>query len=225
MGRGGVLIWAHPFQPEYVHLWRHVSSQIRPYTDALLTAATSAGTGISRPDDSIAKPGGIWDQALAAHVRGERPVRPGVITELDYHAGSLHPRATLNLWIPAGLTDPTERRRAAIEALKACRYYVTDAAPRVLVLEQFTLSRGADHAMPGETLRGTGPVTVSYSIASENPIQWVQLIRNGDVVQTAGEAAGAWTYTEVTPGYYRLAARDTTGRFLLCNPIFVGGAL
>ena len=73
---GGLLVWAHPFQPECEHIWRNIYSNVKPYNDALLTAPNSLGTGVARPDDSITKPGGFWDQALAAYLRGERPVLP-----------------------------------------------------------------------------------------------------------------------------------------------------
>jgi len=222
---GGLLFWAHPFQPEREHIFDHVYSMIRPYNDALLTVPNSQGTGVSRPDDSILRPGGIWDQALAAYVRGARPALPGVSFELDYHQGTFHPRATLHLWIPADLTDPAARKRACLDALRAGRYYATSAPPDALVLEECVLTAGDAAAAPGERLPAAGPLTLSYSIRSENPLQWVQILRDGAVVQTLTTPAGAWrdarASAQAAPAYYRLMAQDVSGHGLVCMPIFV----
>ena len=40
------------------------------------------------------------------------------------------------------MADPVARRRAALAALRAGRYYVTNAPPDALVLEQYTLTGG-----------------------------------------------------------------------------------
>jgi hypothetical protein len=221
---GGVTFWAHPYGSEIRHMTRNVYSSVTAYTESLLAVPDSYGMAVRGVADIVTAPGGVWDRALAAYAAGERPLLPGVMVEIDYHRGTFPDRPTLVLLVtPAD--DPDARRTACLEALKAGRYYVTGAPPGALVLEDFTLqSPAGDRAVTGEMPHGEGPWTVSYSIRSENPLQWVRLIRNGAVVLEQAEPSGTWTDPQAPSipdsGYYRLAAQDARGRFLLSQPLF-----
>jgi hypothetical protein len=226
---GGMAYWAHPLIGRTRKVWGHISSAVTPYAESLLTVPDSQGIAVRRVDDVITEPGGIWDRALTAYCAGTRPVPPWPMVELDYHRGSFPAGPTLALWLPAATPpDASARKVAAVRALRGGHYYVTNAAPGVLQLATWQLQTADGHtATAGETLTGNGPVTVSYSIATQKSVQWVQLIRNGRVMERGNNPAGSWTDGQpamVDGGnrsYYRLAARTTTGQFILSTPIFL----
>lgn len=221
---GGVACWAHPYGGGEERVAYHVYSSVTDYTESLLTVPASNGIALRGVSDSVTAPGGIWDRALAAHAAGERPVLPGIMVEIDYHRGEFPDRPTLVLLIPADTGDGADARRACLEALRSGRYYVTNTAPGKLILADFTLaSPGGESAVPGETLSGGGLLQIRYSIMGENPLQWVRIIQNGAVVLQQTEPAGTWTVPFELPagasGYFRLAALDAHGQYLLSQPI------
>lgn len=221
---GGVTFWAHPYGSAKRRIKRHVFAQVAAYPDSLLSVPASNGIAVNGPSNVVTRPGGLWDRALASYCAGERDVLPGVMVEIDFHRKERMDR-TLVLLIPAETgAEAGARKAACLDALRAGRYYVTNAPPGELALADFTLSSpDGGKAAPGETLQGGGPFTISYSLTGENPIQWVRFIRNGTVVAERTAPVGNWTEREApdgAPGYYRLAAQDARGRFLLSQPIF-----
>ncbi|MHB0936950.1 MAG: PHP domain-containing protein [Armatimonadota bacterium] len=217
---GGVAFWAHPYGSEKARMTRNIYAEVTEYTGSLLTVPAAHGMAVRGVSDVVTTPGGLWDRALAAYCAGERATPPGVMVENDYHRGQFSRRPTLVLLIPV---EADADRAACLDALRAGRYYVTNAQPGKLALADFTLaSPDGRSAVPGETLHGDGPFTISYSLTGENPIQWVRLIRNGTVVFQRTEPTGTWTEQELpaAPGYYRLAVQDARGQFLLSQPIF-----
>ena len=224
---GGVTFWAHPYGSAKSRIAHHVYAEVAAYTESLLTVPASNGMAVNSPSNVVTTPGGLWDRALASYCAGERSSLPGVMVEIDFHRKEKMNR-TLVLLIPADTgADAGARKAACLDALRAGRYYITNAPPGKLALANFTLSSlGGGSAAPGETLRSGGPFTISYSLTGENPIQWVRFIRNGAVVAERSEPAGTWTEQDVpndVPGYYRLAAQDARGRFLLSQPILYQG--
>jgi len=222
---GGVAFWAHPYGSEVRHMALNVFSAVTAYTESLLTAPVSNGMATGSAGNIVTAPGGVWDRALAAYVAGERPVLPGTMVEIDYHQGKFPVRPTLVL-LTTPADTPDAQRVACLEALKAGRYYVTNAVPGKLTLADFTLTApSGERAVPGESLPSTGPLTISYSLMGENPIQWVKIIRNGAVAFEQAGPSGTWTAPQESPtgtsGYFRLVAQDSRGQFLLSQPIIV----
>jgi len=222
---GGVAFWAHPYGSGEEHMAYNVYAAVTAYTESLLTVPAGNGIALRGVSDGVTAPGEIWDRALAAHTAGGRPVLPGIMVEIDYHRGEFPDRPTLVLLIPADTGDKADARRiACLAALQSGRYYVTNTSPGKLTLADFTLtSPDGKSAVPGETLSGGGLLQISYSIMGENPLQWVSIIKNGAVVFQQTEPSGTWTEPRELPagasGYYRLAARDASGQYLLSQPI------
>jgi len=214
---GGLVYWTHPLEEGETRQWRNIYYAVTPYAESLLTVPATNGISGNSVEDAVTAPGGVWDRALAQYVAGERALLPGVLAELDDHRGNFQDRRTLVLLISR---DDADRKRAALEALRAGRYYVTGARSNALQLTDFTLTTSGASAIPGETLTQARPHAVHYSIISENPIQWVRLIQNGTVVAERTELSGVWTDDEApAAGWYRLAVQDTHRRYLLSQPI------
>ncbi len=227
---GGLAFWAHPFTDGFAPIWGKVYAQVTPYVHSLLDVPTSAGMAVRGTDDELTKPGGILDQAIAAFCAGTRPLMPRVMVELDYHSGPFVAFRTLAALIPHDLTIPA-RQAALLDALRTGRYYVTNTAPGALTLTDCNLRDDARGtlALPGETLAGTGPATLSFAVAGKVPVARVRVIRNGAVVFTGATATGGWTDAETPPAgakwAYRLVVNCAPDRFILTNPIFRTAAL
>ncbi|HEY3415349.1 MAG TPA: PHP domain-containing protein, partial [Armatimonadota bacterium] len=74
---GGLAFWAHPAQqPGEERVRANAYSAVAPYAESLLTVPESAGAAIHAIDNTLAKPGGIWDRALLEYTAGKRPIPP-----------------------------------------------------------------------------------------------------------------------------------------------------
>jgi hypothetical protein len=222
---GGVTFWAHPYGSTR-QFPAHVTAKADPYQHAPVTSPASTGIAMHGVLDSVAMPGGAWDDALMAYCTEARAQPPWPMVELDYHTGPFTPTNTLMLLLPKTAT-PATRKAAALDALRQGHFYVTGDAPGGIRLQECSLFDVAGHhALPGEALAGSGPVTIHYSISGKNTLQWVQLVRNGRVLARSTDVAG--DFVDPSPaavdggarGYYRLIARATDGAWLVTTPIF-----
>jgi hypothetical protein len=124
------------------------------------------------------------------------------------------------LLLPAGVdADPAARRAACLTALREGRSYLAQGA---IALEECTAtSADGRQASPGECLEAAGPITITVALRVAARVQWVQVIKDGQIVYDGADASLQWT----DPGgagmhYYRIAAKTEGGDFLLTNPIF-----
>ncbi len=236
--RGGVVLWSMPEARDYNQFsygpLGTVTVTTEPYPEALLSTTGYTGFGgVYQDNRTVPTPRGIWDQAIARFLMGERTALPFAVGELAYH-GPGHDRKELDqvltiLWVAERTQD------GLLQALRAGRYYAIHQYRKEysLRLERFRVEcqDGARGAESGEVLHPKGSrdlvvrISVSATDHGAHPIK-VTLVRSGEVVahvESQTPFMSVVSDSNVPPEEwlaYRLVIKGEAE--LLSNPIFVG---
>ncbi|MGH7164915.1 MAG: PHP domain-containing protein [Nitrospiraceae bacterium] len=235
---GGVVVWSMPEARDFNQFsfgpLGAVTVTTEPYPEALLLTTGYTGFGgVYQDNRTVATPGGVWDQAIARFLMGERTTLPFAVGELAFH-GPGHDRKELDqvltiLWVP-------ERTQGGLlQALRAGRYYAIHQYRKEygLRLDRFRVEcqGGARGAESGEVLhlQGSRDLVVRISISATDhgthPIK-VTLVRSGQVVarfESQTPFVKAVADSGVPPGEWTAYRLEIKGEAeLLSNPVFVG---
>jgi hypothetical protein len=230
--RGGLVFWTHPesnYAAQEVDLGP-IRMTTAHYPDDLVATVDYTGfAGIYGDTDTVANPGGQWDQILNDYCRERRSRPVWAVAEADFHGD----RAGERLDTYQTLFLVRNKRQADIlEALACGRLYaVRTVAGKRLQLDQFRISGDASEvgAVMGETLSVRSQPVVSGRLTvsgGEHRDLQVRIIRGGEVL---------WSFEGQTPlefnmvdhnswsgkTFYRLLAEGKNCGSLLSNPIFV----
>jgi hypothetical protein len=227
-GAGGLMIWAHP-EASTTETVRGVRVETAPYPD--LVAETGAPLFAALPEgtERLLPPGGVWDRALDAYLRGRRPGPLFALAELDEHAAA----ADIDFRLLQTVFLVREKSRAGIlEALRAGRFYGrwTPRGAEPLRLETWSVERPARAgreaaaAASGGTLAASGPVLIRFAVAGGGPPVDLRIVSGGTPVWTTRGApplaASVWAVVE-EPTSFRIDVEGPYPYRLVGNPIFV----
>jgi hypothetical protein len=233
--RGGVSYWSYPeaTYPDVAVGGARMVSGPHP-EDLLETDGYDGFEGLYGDHITVTEPGRHWDQALLAHLRGERRRPPFVVTGIDYH-GSPEPS---DAWggLDGGRTVLLLEERSeegVIDALRGGHAYATFMG----LEERFRLRtfevepRGGEPGTHGDIVRGESPVTVRVAMEWEgaapvdSPPFELRLILNGRVVsRRAGPLPIDLVEEHVLPTgrhYFRLLGEASRLNRVVSNPVFV----
>ena len=226
---GGVTCWAHPeAAAEKAALGVRIATA--PYPEMIPGTDADAFGAIPEGVKTLLPAGGLWDQALRAHLAGRRQSAPFALAELDEHGAA----PDVDLRILQTVFLARERSHAGlVEALKSGRMYARWSpeakAPLRLMAWNAGLPSGA-MAIAGETVRGEGPLTIRLSVTGgDGGTVTARLVRAGGVIWTTRAAPPFEATLRDDPGGATCYRIDVEGAYpyrLISNPIFVrrGGA-
>jgi hypothetical protein len=231
--QGGAAVWSFPDAFDYGEervLGLRVARKTDPYGDLLLRTFRYSGFGGVYEDTTrFAELGGGWDLLLGEYARGERSRPAWAIGESGFHGEEE------GKWIGAAETIflvPDRSEQALLDALRRGRVYAVRRTDRTVgpVLEDFTVSSGAQAGISGDTLSvpAGAPVELRARVALRGAAgQDVRalLIRNGGVAQVwTGTTPLAIEHRETydgAPAYLRLEVRGPGQARILSNPVFL----
>ncbi|HPI77480.1 MAG TPA: hypothetical protein PLK80_12170, partial [bacterium] len=245
---GGIIAWAHP-EAKWELRVRSKDARARgllskaaanlnftavayaePHQEMLLeTSGFTAFAALYEGYEKTARPGGLWDAALADYSAGGREKPFWALGEVDFYGNEARKRldSVLTVVLAEKFTSDS-----VIAAMNTGRMYVTTTAAggSLRMPEFFASGAGKETAVSGETLISDGRVLVSAVIDSV-PARGAQvsasIIRNGEVAKVfSGAAPFRITYeAEPVPGadaeYFRIEAEGSRGMKLISNPIFI----
>ncbi len=201
-----------------------------PHQEMLLeTSGFTAFAALNEGYEKTARPGGLWDAALADYSAGDREKPFWALGEVDFYGNEARKRldSVLTVVLAESFTSDS-----VIAAINAGRMYVTTTAPggSLRMPEFFASGAGNETAVSGETLISDGRVLVSAVIDSV-PARGAQVsasvIRNGEVAKVFRGAAPLRIVYEAEPvpgadaEYFRVEAEGSRGMRLISNPIFI----
>lgn len=179
------------------------------------------------------EPGGLWDELLLEHTRGERPDAPWMVGESDFRY-----TGQAGKFLSEVLTVLLVRETTAEAALRALgdgnSYALRQTEDAGLRLTELGVSvvDGPDRAGPGERLSAPAGTRLEVRVAIESrngaPLPCrVRLVRDGRVVEE-WEATTPFSRRVVEPfdgvagtTYYRLDVHGPRPHRLVTNPVFV----
>jgi hypothetical protein len=227
--RGGLIFWDHP-ETGNVEQIGPVRIGTDSHEDDLLLTHDYTGFAVFPEGYSrVARPGGIWDQALKEYCLGKRRSPVWAIAEVGYKFDGSLKDALANQ-----RTVLLVRKITDIEALEALRkgraYCMESGGSASFVLDDFSVSSasGQGKAISGEELaiKGNAVIHVKgrYSDARKQHFK-INIIRDGVVIKAADADAPLDISFEDSSGvlaksYYRLEAVSGDLR-LVTNPIFI----
>ena len=232
--KGGVIYWSYPEarMSDVETGGARMVGRAHP-EDLLLTDGYHGFEGIYGDRIQVTRPGETWDIALLEYLEGSRRTSPFVTTGIDFHYlregegwFELDGGQTL-------LLMPEKSEQAVLEALRQGRAYATfQGKKEKLRLNDFSLETvEGSRAIQGSTVIGASPIQVHIALdwiegpPETNDIFRVQLIRNGEVVETLEQALPVEvTFEQALPAgryYFRLRAVSGGSYQVLSNPIFV----
>lgn len=239
--RQGVVLWS---TPEVDNSGARSVGPIRveldspPYVDGLArTRGWDAFGGLYAHGVEAIDPGGLWDDLLLEHARGQRARAAWMVGESDFRytgqAGKFLSEVLTVLLVP----DPT--REAALEALAGGdSYALRQTENEGLRLSEFTVSGASgtetswETSWPGEEISVPAGTLLEIRVAIDSregtPLPCrIRLVRDGRVVEEWDATAPfrrrilAPFDGETASTYYRLDVRGPRPHRLVTNPIFV----
>ncbi len=235
--RGGITMWSMPEASDF-NVFSYgplgaVTAKTEPYAEALLQTADYIGFGGLYEDTREAtQPGGVWDQAIAQYLAGQRRTVPLVFGEIAFHGPGGDRKVLDQVLTVFWVRDKTAT--GVLEAVRAGRFYATYAHKRTYGLRldalQLEDETGARVAGSGETFLRQGAQDIVMRVAVSATDRGVHLItvaviRSGQVIaRVNGETPFAQRIVDRllpsgAPATYRI---EVTGQGeVLSNPIFV----
>jgi hypothetical protein len=226
---GALVFWNHPEAWRSPYRKGPVTLVASRHADDLVHTRGYTGFEALYGDHITAtRPGGEWDQALAAYCRGEREQPPWGTTGLDLYRhnpkkgwGTLDAGATVIL--------AKERSRAAVlEALREGAFYAVHGQ-RTIRYSLETMRVGGKETLPGAQCawKPGDRLEVVLRVAGKQAYRGrLVVVRNGQAWQSMDiSVPGSYGWTLEEPGegtrdFYRLVLTGPRGT-LLTNPVFV----
>ncbi|MFQ5915168.1 MAG: hypothetical protein ACE5JS_18515 [Nitrospinota bacterium] len=231
---GGIVLWARPDSPLQKDSISPLMLETPPHPEVLFQSyGYTAFDTVYDESLGASAPGKQWDRVLGEYVRGRRqsPVWVYGGIGLPGRAGNGGRGRLSDVQTVLFLKERTELE--VLSALQKGRMYaVKGRGPSRLRLDQFIVIARDQGVMAliGETVTAVEPPEIRFRISTgdDSPKDLtVQLIRNGEVIQTyRGKTPFQVNYIDPDPPtrgkvYYRLDAMASPSERLLTNPIFV----
>ncbi|MFH0924518.1 MAG: hypothetical protein V1872_02625 [bacterium] len=232
----GITFWAHP-EKRFLDREDIPNSKTLPYPEVLIESNYYNGFSAfyDNAENTLAKPGNMWDKILIDYCQSERKKPVWAIGETDISLENGNQKGLSNTRTSFLLDKPD--RESLINALHNGKMYVTKSNGNYrLLLNKFTVfdKENAKETISGGKISAKEPeifIEVSAfdnfdfgKIALET---CVTLIRNGEVIKVfKGPTPLSISYKDESPlkgglGYYRIYVESDDGNLLISNPIFV----
>ena len=223
---GGLFFWSHLEEDEQV---RFATARIRylPRPDLLTTSTGYTGFGCFPHGDKYAcRPGGAWDERLAATLRRGATDGPWTTGESDYHWGdSARPYENISdpttVFLLGALTP-----EAVLGALRTGRMYAyRGSAFRTSLMRRFEARCPASDARAGsgQVLRAGAAPQLSVEVTGFTDGCRIRVIAAGTVLADhAGNRIDLGLPLPIGAGYAcRAEMTSPSGETIMTNPIFV----
>jgi hypothetical protein len=218
--QGGLIYWSHPLTMETAAsvITDFLQFQTLPYGRSLLKTTGYDGFAVLDEGIELARPGGVWDQLLQEHCRGQRnPVY--IIGESDYGRNEISDIRE-EPFVFTILTNKAETGADMLRSLRLGQCYASRRARdgHLIWLDKMFIRRRPDGA---KTINLSG-----YSTRPGATTLFLQIISDGKLIH-ASSNAGRFQFSQKLPAtharqsYVRVMVEDDLDGMVVSNPLFV----
>lgn len=221
---GGVTVWAHPEARAAAEGFAGIRMLTEPYPDLVLRTPADGFGALPEGVKTLLPPGGLWDRALGASLRGPRPGRPFALAEADEHRSA----GEIDFGVLQTVLLASQRTHAGLlDALRSGRLYArwTPERKEPLRLHDFSVESSGRFALGGESIAARGPRTIRFAVTGGDgsPVT-TRLVRDGAVIWTTRGAPPIQATVDDSaplPTFYRLDVEGAYPYRLVSNPVTV----